>query len=144
MDPQYAAGFFDGEGCVRIERGVTKQGRAYYALHVVVVNTYLPILREFQAAFGGVVKARHMGPNKPQWRQSFMWRVCSRDAVKFLTVILPHLRQKREEAELAIKFQAGMRHLGNRYRLTPPEIVAEREAMYQAMTQMKRTEWTLN
>ena len=132
----YAAGFFDGEGCVRIQRGSHPSGKVYYTLHVIVVNTYLPVLQEFQRAFGGVVKARQKV--KAHWKQGYMWRVCSRDALAFLQVIRPHLREKQKQADIAIAFQAGMRHLGNRYVTTPPEVVEERQRMFEEITNCKR------
>lgn len=133
----YAAGFFDGEGCVRIDRGRNPHnGRRYYALHVIVVNTYLPVLQELRERYGGVVKPRQRA--KSHWKPSFQWRVCSKDALVFLRDVLPHLRVKRREAEIAIAFQEGMKKHGNRFSVTPPEVVSDRAAMCEELATLKR------
>jgi intein-encoded DNA endonuclease-like protein len=54
MTPEYAAGFFDGEGCVNCS-----SSRNNSFIRILVVNTNLEILQRFQAVWGGDINPNY-------------------------------------------------------------------------------------
>lgn len=86
----YAAGFFDGEGCISLARSTP--GR--YCLQVHVGNNNRDVLDSYQSRFGGSVGLRSSG--------LYIWAIYSDNAERFLSAIFPYLRVKRGEAEAAL------------------------------------------
>jgi hypothetical protein len=104
----YVAGLFDGEGSIVI--GASKRQRSYgvalnHWLQVGIGITDEPTVVWLRDTFGGHVtrngKRREQGARRACWS----WRVMSNEAASFLKAVLPYLRVKREQAELAIAFQ---------------------------------------
>jgi len=93
----WAAGFFDGEGCVYIQH---RKNTNVYFLKATVVQKDLEPLNILQALFGGSVNKRRTAPG--------MWSVSTRMAEKALRELMPFLLVKRKEAELALSFQSRM------------------------------------
>lgn len=94
----WAAGFFDGEGCIfgyeRVERG---HGRFSFGL--VVGQTVEAPLRTLHRYWGGSVGHRpQRGTHSEQWS----WQVRGRDAADFLRDVLPHLQVKTASARVAL------------------------------------------
>jgi hypothetical protein len=87
---EYAAGFFDGEGCVQ----VGKNG----SISVRITNTNLQTLEEFQRKFGGTVLPRRQRANKPQ----YVWSVYGDAAVEFAKTILPFCIEKHKAISLIL------------------------------------------
>ena len=87
----WAAGFFDGEGCIQI----TRTGR----LVVVAAQATPEPLLAIQKAFGGNVTARHAV--SPRHKDQWAWQASGQVALDFLRAIRPHLRVKGELAALA-------------------------------------------
>ena len=96
----YLAGILDGEGCVHIakERG-NNAPRYKLAVQVSMVDKTPPALA--YSAFGGYLRLRDR--NK-KWKPLWEWQIKSGDAIACLKALLPYLRTKKTEAELAIKF----------------------------------------
>jgi len=113
----YCAGFFEGEGCVHIrairpteERGNGKLSRPSYRLTVELANTDRPIIEWLRDTFGGTFQDRSHTPSivaNPRRRAVFMWYKPAGDAQKFLMMLLPYLKIKQKQAELAIAFQSA-------------------------------------
>ena len=85
----YIAGFFDGEGCITINKD-------YLTLKVSACNT--DIIRN---ALGGRVY-----PRKPQVKNRkvvYGWHINGKDAALALSMILPYLIVKKRRALLGIK-----------------------------------------
>ena len=121
----YLAGFFDGEGCVRLTPPTKRRGPV---LFVSIVNTNHPILEEFESYFGGSIqKASTMPWHKPKWH----WVITTNKAVVFLRAIYPYLQLKKEEAEVAIVFQL------HRKRCCTPERRAEAYLKYSKIKALK-------
>lgn len=99
----YAAGFFDGEGCVQIGPG----GHSPFILWVRITNTDLSVLKWFSERLGGSINVQTPPKNgrikqaKPCW----FWRLYSANAASFLETILPYMIVKLEQARLAVEFQ---------------------------------------
>ncbi|MBA7671600.1 hypothetical protein ES703_79759 [subsurface metagenome] len=98
----YIAGFFDGEGCVRIQEKLGRK-RGGVSLRTQIVNAFPEPLRLCQRIFGGKVKLIRTREN---WSDLYGWEIYARKAETFLAVILPYLILKREEATLGISFCA--------------------------------------
>lgn len=85
----YLAGYFDGEGCIHINK-------SNYALWATVSGVKRDVLDMFQARFGGVVK---------NYRTYYHWTVACKKAEAFLEVIHPYLILKKKEALLGLEYR---------------------------------------
>jgi len=106
---EYAAGFFDGEGCVNCSSG--RKNSPF--IRILVVNTNLEVLKVFQNFWGGDINKNYKP--KEHWKQAYTWRLSHKSALKFLSDILPYLIVKKEQAELAIKFGSIRPGKGNKW-----------------------------
>ena len=101
----YLAGFFDGEGNIDIFHAVPNDNgrREQYGLSVKCgqkdVAALAPLLE-----FGGSLYSRSgsFNPTPDSYKQ---WHIHGKKASSFLEAILPYLRLKKDEAEIAIRFQ---------------------------------------
>lgn len=105
----YFAGFFDGEGCIRICK---RKGRRYarYQLDIGITSTNLWILQRLKFMFGGSVLIQKASTLTR--RTAWAWRINGKLALQFLRLIYPYLYLKKAEAEIAIEFQEGKTNLG--------------------------------
>ncbi len=99
---QYAAGIFDGEGCIA--------SSAYYSpgkyekfprvsIQIAVANNHRGLLEEFVTKYGGKVWT------KSKDRRCLAWRLHSKKPMRdFLLAVLPYLIVKKEEALLSFQF----------------------------------------
>ena len=144
----YLAGIIDGEGCISITKVPPKRGRVSPAYRLScalgMANAYIPQL--FKFSFGGSVSRSQKGQNKTIWS----WRTSGILANTFLKALLPYLRLKRNEAELAIKFQGrksvhgGVKGIQGHPLKTDEEWAVE-EAQYILMRNLKdKSEVTVN
>ena len=110
----YTAGIVDGEGCIAIrhQRKQTKSGHTMtYAILVHVDNTNEWLMRWLQFNFGGQITLNKGTGNRRDW---FTWRIYTRQAAIFLKLILPYLKIKRPQAELALQYQGHQRFLSGK------------------------------
>jgi hypothetical protein len=103
---EYAAGFFDGEGCISISKTKGSKSRGEYkrdafVLSVRVTQTSFPVIYSFQETFGGSVYERDYSRGAPYAE----WVATHQKAVPFLEQMLPLLVVKKEQASLALDFQ---------------------------------------
>jgi hypothetical protein len=98
-DAAWAAGFFDGEGCIVGSRTKTG-GRYYFTLLVAVGQVDIRPLEHLKELFGGSIQHQYSSTTKRQTLHQ--WIVTSGLARHFLRTILPYLWVKRERAELAL------------------------------------------
>ncbi len=96
MDIRYAAGLVDGEGCF----GFTKIRHAYVA-RISVTNTYLSVLSELKAAYGGCIyfATKHVG-----WKRAGHWQISNSSAEELADRLYPYLRIKQDQAWLLMAF----------------------------------------
>tara|TARA_R100000808_G_C2095197_1_gene114129 strand:+ start:185 stop:565 length:381 start_codon:yes stop_codon:yes gene_type:complete len=92
-DKAYAAGFLDGEGHFKFNRGSPS---------VRIDNTYIHILRWFQTQFGGKVRKKPQ-PENANHRQTWFWEVSGDNARKCLFQVIPYLREKLPQAILLLE-----------------------------------------
>ena len=83
---QYAAGFFDGDGCF----GLSHRGHRH-----VVVQKYKPVCTAFQEVFGGYVNHRKTG--------HYVWEI-NKGAAAFVKQIAHYLIGKSKQAEIILKY----------------------------------------
>lgn len=91
-DIAYAAGFFDGEGCITI----SKNG----AVDVRITNTAKNVLVKLQNIFGGAITDRTQRVNKAQYAYSFY----GENAIQFIKTIKPYLIEKLPQAETLLEY----------------------------------------
>jgi hypothetical protein len=96
-EPAYLAGFFDGEGCVRINK-TPNQNTISYHLIVTIANNDKSILDSCREIYGGDVRSKGK-------RNCFSWSLFNKGIIeKFLLHSLPYLVVKRDEALAALEY----------------------------------------
>ena len=86
-DLAYTAGIIDGEGCIYI----SKQSNDEW------------LCQWLKFTWGGSIY--RIEPKKERWSIAWDWTIQTNQAYIFLKTILPYLQLKRQQAEIAIKFQ---------------------------------------
>lgn len=121
-EPAYMAGFFDGEGCIRVNKTLSR-GVICYHLIATVANNDRSILDSYKEIYGGDVR-------KKGKRECFSWSLFNKNIIeKFLLDILPYLVVKREEA------LAAMEYIRLGVKKHCPE---KREELYQKLVALKK------
>ena len=118
-DLAYVAGIIDGEGCI----GIYKTKYRYYltvAVHMTDewMVTWLASL--FSGSKNTYTHYRKRSNCKPEWA----WQIQGKRALVFLELILPYLKLKRPQAEIAINFQ--------RAKVRPRQLTDEQRAVQEA------------
>lgn len=117
MTPEYLAGFFDGEGCIDVQRmypsDTNARTRFYCRPRVRIAQAVSgqKVLVALAERFGGHFTKRK--PSATNQQASMSWEFLDRAGmVDMLELILPHLILKKEQAKLALwwlKNMAGRR-----------------------------------
>lgn len=126
-DIAYVAGIIDGEGCIYIEHG--KKGKAIQ-LSISVGSTDKWLCEFLKFSFGGCLY-QMKSKTLPFWK----WEIRTRQAGTFLELILPYLRLKRPQAEIALQFQKA-RHVQGKRRTEEEKAIEE--AQYVLLKSLKR------
>ena len=107
VDIAYTAGIIDGEGCIHIRRQHDKRyGNCFkYTLSVSVTSAEEWLCKWLQFSWGGSVHNQDRRKEHPKWKLYWHWAIASRQANAMLKAIVPYLRIKRPQAEIAIGFQ---------------------------------------
>lgn len=132
-DLAYLAGIVDGEGYIGItaDHRTRNPDRPCWRLRVAVTNTNEWLMQHLKFSIGGgTIILRSDKRQKP----CYQWEIGNRKAAEFLKLILPYLRLKRPQAELAIKFQAS---ISKSTRILTEEQLAVREAEMLLLKNMK-------
>lgn len=95
----WAAGFFDGEGCIFGYESV-QGGYRRFTFGLIAAQISREPLEELAAAWGGTVRAKPQ--HNPRHRDQFVWAIRGLEASWFLEDVLPHLRVKYDEARVAL------------------------------------------
>lgn len=111
----YLAGFFDGEGTILITRRYDGNRGCRYYLSVRIANTCLEILNDCQSVWGGYIYKVKRAEN--HHKQAYCWYINVAKAEIFLRDMLPYLRVKREEAEIALAFREKQAELNNQRKM---------------------------
>jgi hypothetical protein len=128
----WAAGFFDGEGCVQIKLRKTPTPCHFVRLSVNQVNPEpLLILKQL---FGGTISFHSKSGVNDRSRDIWSWQIGSQKAVDALKLMHPYLIVKAGESDIAIKFQSTVCYRGKEI---PEEIVERRLQLVKDITTMK-------
>lgn len=137
----YLAGFFDGEGTVCIAQ--RKGKRASFSMKIQVGQMERAPLELFLHRFGGNIYESSRAGKK----SLLLWALCKRDLQRaFLELLIPHLRSKKAEAQLGIRFLNVMRTIGfgGHGARSDPELLAERVRLHAACKAAKIKDWRLH
>jgi hypothetical protein len=96
----YLAGIIDADGYVTITRSVRKDA-AYHGPQVGIAGTRREPHDLAASLWGG--KVSRYEPRNPKHRAQFQWSRMGESAVAVIGAIYPHLRVKRQQAELALE-----------------------------------------
>lgn len=98
----YLAGFFDGEGCISINRNSSQ----HYGLLLAAAQINPAPLFLLYQRFGGYIVRKQRPTDR--YRAVHQWRSSGREAADVLRQLQPYLVVKKEEADIAIEFQELM------------------------------------
>lgn len=130
----YAAGYFDGEGCIRVTYSTG------YGIHVFITNTYRPYLEELQKYFGGKVTLRNHSNEKH--RTQFQWRISNKiEALFFLKAICPFVKEKYKQVALGIEFCSFPKYHSNRWYVSNPEIRDRKIKIKEELIHLKKIDY---
>lgn len=104
-DVAWAAGLFDGEGCVHIACQTYPNRRAVYRLRVSVSQVNAAVLREFGWAVGVPGRLYSPRPTKKQKRICHALVYDGVEAFLVLQILRDHLRRKQAQTDLARRFR---------------------------------------
>jgi len=138
----YAAGLFDGEGCVGVYNTRTKADKraASYQLTARVTMRHPGPVKLLHSLFGGNF-ALHFANG----RQYFSWKVTNKQAETFLIAIKDCLIEKKEQAEIALEFSALRRQQRKSFDRTkkyPENVFKIRDEYVSKLKKMKREEYS--
>lgn len=104
-DLAYTAGIIDGEGSIRIQkhRRVDYYQGHHYCMVVAVCMCDMAVPTWLHLKFGGSLNS-YKG-RKQGYKREYHWTITTKNAKKFLELILPYLKQKQGQARVAIEFQ---------------------------------------
>lgn len=118
----WAAGFFDGEGYVNIQRRHQKyKGKSYRGHYLRVgINHVAPEpLFEMQRLFGGTIQKQSLHTVVGNRKQRHRWITSCKTASDALIKMLPYMKNKTKVAVLGIEFQTDvLGDIDNRPRIT--------------------------
>jgi len=139
LDPRelaWAAGLFEGEGTIRINKATGRNRGG--VLHCSVVNTDRSVVEFFQDRWPGYCKAVRPVPGH---KQAWVWTVAARKAERFIRDLLPYLFTERmwTKAQWGLTYQ-DTKQVGRR-RLRAEEVddyLALQEHFYSVMCDLNR------
>jgi len=125
----YAAGLFDGEGCVTS----TTASKGNRSLRVSLASTCLDLVEFMELNFGGKVYKRI---DRRSIKAQHQWHIGGAKAVEFLKLIFPYMREvtKRARAEVAITQIGPLIGYDPRYGF---DITKRKRAGYEALMAIK-------
>jgi len=107
LDLAYLAGMIDADGYISIQRSVHKprapgaSPRHYHAPKIGIAGTHRAP-HDFAAQFwGGVVSTHH--PKNDNHKIQFQWSRCGAIAADMILVVMPFLKIKQQQAQLALE-----------------------------------------
>lgn len=138
----WAAGFFDGEGCVLVsERKSSASYASSFQLYTSVTQQDPAALYALKERFGGNVtpdKTAVKGYDRK--RGSFLcwrWKATSAEAFSFLQAIEPYAIVKKEQIQVALQWPDPGKQYRGTYNPIPDDIRAAREGIMHALRDIR-------
>lgn len=127
MDTTYAylAGTIDADGFItvsKIKGGAGGRTAAYYYPRVGLAEIHPVVPELLRDTFGGSIHIHT--PANPRHRPWYGWRAEGPKAAAALRLLLPHLRLKRRQAELAIQLAERVSALASGHPKSAEEMAA--------------------
>jgi hypothetical protein len=143
----YFAGAIDADGFISIQRAVKSSRKwrpTYYTVKIGFTGTSEPTVQmELKETFGGSVYTHT--PKNISHKTWYTWQASGPGARGAIEAILPHLRNKRGQAEYAIKLLKLQARQWAKIKKTqkppyhvPPDMEAERQALWEAVTRLNQ------
>jgi hypothetical protein len=130
-DIAWAAGFFDGEGCIDIIYTKIKNV-LYYSLRLRVTNTN----KESIARFMSIVNCGTISSSKrKEFKLAYTHTSLCNDATNIIKLLLPYSTIKKSQFELGLQFSLST--LPNNHKKSK-EYHYNREEMFEQMKKLKR------
>jgi hypothetical protein len=125
LDLAYLAGIIDGEGCISILRHART---THYDVRLGIVNTSTDLIVWINDTFGpGVL---HVKPKQvAHWKTSYEWCIGSISAYLILKSVLPMLRVKSKQAQIAMRFVELVHSKSCQQQRVSEQHLAEREKL---------------
>lgn len=123
----YLAGIVDGEGCITI----SKNGQGVPYLRFQLQMTDLEAIELISSVAGS--KIYNIPTSNPKHKDLYKTIILGKKCQEFINIILPYLRIKRKQAEMALEFPIGTRHCP-----PYPGFKFAQETMFESMTELNR------
>lgn len=137
----YLAGIVDGEGCIRINAAKVNKGyrSKRYRLKLQITNTSAKLMI-FLKELGFYIRERTAKSQLPHWKRCWVAVMMDRKAAKMLTLILPYLIVKKEEALVGLTLQKHKDLMGtsNGARGLSEDTIVYRESLRVKLSELKK------
>lgn len=103
IDIAWAAGLFEGEGCIFTNKEYDKRdNKSRYRERLVLVSTDEDVVKKFHSIVGGnTVSGPNIREDRPNEKPTWRWNVSSKsDVERILNLFLPYLGIRRKERAL--------------------------------------------
>ncbi len=135
VDKAWAAGFFDGEGCVIIQRRKEPKTKhkILHLLHIEVAQVDILPLKKLKNMFGGrLYYDKYTKINK--------WIITNSNAKMFLEKIENFCTTKKKECQTALKFSKLIKPIGAQKALTNSQF-SKREFYYKELQRLRKVKY---
>jgi len=107
IDLAWAAGFFDGEGSIGVYwRKAERYYRGgFWILRLSLTQVKQEVLQDFHSIVVLGSTSKKVSTN-PKHRDKWIWASAARSGGRVLELMLPYLRGKKQEAEVALQFRS--------------------------------------
>jgi hypothetical protein len=134
----WAAGFFDGEGCVLVSERLNK---TVYQLYTTITQQDPTALHLIKQRFGGNVTPDKTATSNSYYRKRgatlvWRWKASSTEAQAFLLAIEPFVIVKAEQVRIAAGFPAAGTHFCKN-RPMPDAVRSERRRIMHALRDVR-------
>lgn len=99
QEKAYFAGYTDAEGCISIAV-FTRDAAHYWFAFIYFGQTQPMVVERMHAVYGGTVRVKKRDQRRRRQKQLRLQRLS--DVRRFLSDVLPHLREKRAQAEIVL------------------------------------------
>ena len=128
-DRAWLAGYFDGEGCLHIQqifpskdpekRKKRREYRPYYSPRIYIASTARGSIEHVVklTGFGAIKKRKRLNKLKRNWKPCYAIYITGFKNVKeFVEIMFPYLVEKKQHAEIFLKFVESRMHTHDRFR----------------------------